>query len=102
MTPFMFGTPRFNTMTLEFPPPTQAEIEWAILRAAQELAYRAAAEARTKTNALDRRATRQMNRLRNKANGGFYFIAPDPLPFDVHHAYDSTRPARRREQLGRS
>lgn len=96
-----FVTPSFNNCTLNFPPPTNAEIAQASLRASEDLAYASIAKVCARNSALERRAIRQMNRLRNKANGGFYFIAPDPLPFDVNHAYDSTRPARRREQLGR-
>jgi hypothetical protein len=52
--------------------------------------------------AFARKSRRSTLRLIHKANGGFVFTTPDPLPFDLDHGYNSTRPERRRKKLGRA
>jgi hypothetical protein len=51
---------------------------------------------------ISRRARRTRKRLDAAFAGGFIFTQPDPLPFDLNHIQNSTRPERRRQQLGRS
>jgi len=88
----------FNTFTLEFPEPTEAEKQQAADQAAKDLAYATAASIRAKLFAEARRTERARGRLLAMYRGGFIDHEPN-LRFE---GYTSTRGQRRREQLGRA
>lgn len=96
-----FIQPVFNNFTLEFPPTpplTEADLAQAIIRAADDLAYEAAAEARAVGNAVDRKAMRTRKRLEAIVAGGWVI---EFQPRQHLGLQNSTRPERRRAQLGR-
>jgi hypothetical protein len=88
-----------TALTLGFPEPTEAEKQKAILRAAQELAYEAAASARSIANAAKRKARRTRLRLEALCAGG-WIVEFEPRK---HLGLQtSTRAELRRAKLGRA
>jgi len=84
-----------------FPEPTDAEKQKMVERAAQDLAYEAAANARTKTKAAERKARRTRKRLAAAVAGGIVWFVPRRYPSVEEPVIANTRAARRREQFGR-
>jgi hypothetical protein len=93
-----FLQPTFNEFTLNFPEPTEAEKQKAVEDATHEVAVNAMVELLTLGRTRDRRARQTRKRLEALCAGGWII---EFEPRQHLGLQTSTRPERRRAQLGR-